>query len=261
MPAPKFSSVFSRRQRRLKWLVFKHVLRRSSIVCDHSLGYRIRAEFCNLSAPHIYFGFYEPEETQQIVESVHPGMTVLDVGANIGYFALLMAKRVGLGGKVHAFEPNPTICAKLRENVALNPECNDGRMAIHEVALGATTGDAEFFCPIEGHEGVGGLRDTNRAPLSMAIHVTVRTLDSFVESEKFTRLDFIKMDIEGGELDALRGGERTLRDFRPKLLFEAFEPNTEPYGYRVFEILSYLEQRGYIVKQAGMAPNFVATPK
>jgi hypothetical protein len=68
------------------------------------------------------------------------------------------------------------------------------------------------------------------------------------------------MDIEGGELDVLRGGARMLEILRPTILFEAYEANTAPYGYRVFEILSFLEQRGYIVKQAGMSFNFLAMP-
>jgi FkbM family methyltransferase len=245
---------------RLKWLISKR-LRRQSIVCEHALGYRIRLEFSDLSASHIYFNRYEPEETEKIVKLVGPGMTVLDVGANIGYFTLLLAGRVGPSGRVHAFEPNPVLHNKLRENAALNPEYADGRIAFHREALGSYEGEAEFFCPIAGHEGVGGLRNTNRAPLSAVIRVPVQMLDAFVANEGITRLDFIKMDIEGGELDALRGAERTLRNLHPKLLFEAFEVNTEPYGYRVFEILSYLEQRDYIVKQAGMAPNFLATPK
>jgi hypothetical protein len=91
--------------------------------------------------------------------------------------------------------------------------------------------------------------------------VPVRTLDAFIEGEGITNVDFIKMDIEGGELDALRGAERTLSTLRPRLLFEAYELNTAPYGYRVFEILDHLERRGYVVERAGMGPNFLATPR
>jgi FkbM family methyltransferase len=207
-------------------------------------------------------GEYEPEETQKILELVQPGMTVLDVGAYIGYFTLLMAVRVGPLGKVFAFEANPNVYRRLTQNLALNLDRLDSRVALRRLALSSKDDDqAEFFCPIDGYEGVGGLKNTRRAPLGNVARVPVRTLDAFIESESISKVDFIKMDIEGGELDALRGAERTLAAMRPVILFEACDLNTEPYGYRVFELLEYLERRGYTVKQVGLGQNFVATPR
>ena len=257
---PKQSSHLSRYLRRLKWLVYK-LLHRRSIVADDLLGFRLRLEFSDVSAPHIYFGYYEQEEASLVCKLVRPGVTALDVGANIGYFTLLIASRAGPQGKVHAFEPNPSMFKRLTENVLLNPEFTDGRVMLHQIALGVDAGEAEFFCPIVGHEGVGGLKDTERAPLSNIIRTPVQTLDGFVRDERIDRIDFIKMDVEGGELDVLRGGDRALAILRPTILFEACELNTTAYGYRVFEILNYLEQRNYIVTQAGMGQNFLATPK
>jgi FkbM family methyltransferase len=255
-------SHLSRYVRRLKWLTYRHLLPcRSIVTFDHSLGSRLRLEFSDVSAPHIYFGTYEREETSLIRELVRPGMTVLDIGANIGYFTLLIASKLGPHGTVHAFEPNPAMLTRLKENIALNPEYNDGRVVFHQVALGANTGEANFFCPVLGHEGVGGLRNTGRAPLSHILRLPVQTLDLFLESEGIGKLDLIKLDVEGGELDVMRGGERTLAAFRPMILFEACELNTLAYGYRVFELLSYLEQRNYVVTQAGLGQNFLATPK
>jgi FkbM family methyltransferase len=247
--------------RRLKWAWFRG-LRRPSIVYDHYLGYRLKLLSSDDPTHDIYFGRYEPEETGKILELVQPGMTVLDVGANLGYFTLLMALRVGPEGKVHAFEPNPAMHKRLLDNLALNPRYADGRVAVYRLALSASTGEADFFCPADGNEGVGGLRDTKRAPVVGVARVSTQRLDELVETQRITKLDFIKMDIEGGELDALRGAERTLSGMKPVILFEAYELNTAPYGYRVFEILSYLEERGYVVTQAGMmAFNFLATPK
>jgi len=246
--------------RRLKWSLFRHLGRRS-ILFQADPGYRLRLEFSDLSALEIYLRRYEPEETRLILDLVKPHMVTMDIGANIGYFTLLMAHLVGSQGRVHAFEPNPVMLRKLEENIALNTAFRDDRVAIHRVALGATEGEAEFFCPRLGHEGLAGLRRTNRAPIANVIRVPVQTIDGFIRAHGIERVDFIKMDIEGGELDVLRGSHRLLAELRPAILFEAFESNTAAYGYRVFEILSYLEQRGYLVKQAGMSFNFLAMPR
>jgi FkbM family methyltransferase len=260
-PIVQINHLRNRALRRLKWRAYRW-LRRPSVVCDHPFGYRIRLESSDVSAHQVYFGYYEAEETERIFELVQPGMTVLDVGAYIGYFTLLMAVRVGPQGKVYAFEPNPNMYRRLIGNLALNAEHSDGRVVPQQVALSAHDGEAEFFCPIDGLEGVGGLRDTKRAPVASVKRVPIRTLDGFVERERMTKVDFIKMDIEGGELDALRGAEGMLSTMRPTILFEACELNTAPYGYRVFEILDHLEQRDYVVKQAGMmGQNFLATPR
>jgi FkbM family methyltransferase len=209
----------------------------------------------------MFLGDYEKEEAALLMKNVGPGMTVLDIGANIGYFTLLLATMVGPEGQVHAFEPNPAMHKRLQGNLALNVASPMGQVRVHSCALGAQAGTLDFFCPVLGFEGVGGLKDIARAPVQSVIQVPVVTLDQLVEQQELTHLDFIKMDIEGGELDVLRGAERTLSTLRPTILFEAYELNTAPYGYRVFEILSYLEARNYTVKQAGLGYNFIATPR
>jgi FkbM family methyltransferase len=245
--------------RRCKWTLLKRLGARE-IVADVN-ACRLRLKFSDGSARHMYFDEYEREETQRIAHIVRPGMTVLDIGANLGYFTLLIARLTESTGKVHAFEPNPEMFQRLEENVRFNPQLADGRIACHRLALGEKAAEAEFFCPVEGREGVGGLKDIQRAPLGKVIKVAVQTLDQFLAEHAVTRVDFIKMDVEGGELGVLKGATRLLKDLRPVILFEAYEDNTAHYNYRVFDILNYLEQRDYQVKQAGMSYNFIATPR
>jgi FkbM family methyltransferase len=223
-------------------------------------GSMLEVFFTDVSAFPMYFGNYEEQETQKIVKNVTRGMTAFDIGAHMGYFTLLMAELVGPNGCVFAFEPNPIMYSRLRSNIALNPQLEDGRVKTFPVALGKEKGLSSFFCPILGHEGVGGLKDVQRAPVSKRIHVDVDTLDSIIIKHNIKRLDFLKIDVEGGEYDIFKGSEYVLRELRPTILFEACELNTDPYGYRVFEELHYLEQRGYKVKQAGFSYNFVAVP-
>lgn len=188
-------------------------------------------------------------------------MVTMDIGANVGYFTLLLAHVVGPDGRVYAFEANPPVFETLHHNVGLNPQYQNGRIILRQIALGAENGCTDFFCPAPGYEGVGGLRNTHRAPIARTVKVPISTLDEIVERHRIVNLDFVKMDIEGGELDVLKGAGHVLTEMKPVLLFEAFEVNTAPYGYRVYEILCYLENRGYTVKQAGMTTNFIAVPR
>jgi FkbM family methyltransferase len=247
-----------------RFRLFSYGLRRRlgarKIAIRTNWGSMLEVQFTDISAFPMYFGNYEEEETQKIVKHVKRGMTAFDIGANIGYFTLLMAELVGSSGCVFAFEPNPIMYSRLESNIALNPQLEDGRIKAFPVALGKEQGLSSFFCPILGHEGVGGLKDVQRAPVSKAINVEVDTLDDIAVKHNIKRLDFIKIDVEGGEYDVFKGSEYVLRELRPIILFEACELNTSPYGYRVFEELQYLEQRGYTVKQAGFSYNFIAVP-
>lgn len=237
----------------LKGIGFKKML------IESKLGFKLFIEFTDVSAPLFYFGNYEVEETNTICNNVKPYMIVMDIGANIGFFTLLMARLVGPEGTVHSFEPNPDIQRRLKENIKINPDLSDDRIKLYEMALGARNGKTTFYCPIIGHEGVGGIKNTERAPLEKTITVKVNTLDDFIIKNNIKKIDFIKMDIEGGELDVLKGADYTLNKIRPIILFEGNEVNTEPYGYRVFEIILYLEKRGYAVKKSG-SENFIALP-
>jgi FkbM family methyltransferase len=254
--------ITARTKSSFRW--FSYGLRRrlgaKKITIRTNWGSMLELHFTDISASPMYFGNYEEQETQKIVKHVKDGMTAFDIGANIGYFTLLMAELAGPSGCVFAFEPNPMMYSRLQSNIALNPQLDDGRVKAMPVALGKEEGLSSFFCPILGHEGVGGLKDVQRAPVSKAINVEVDTLDNIATKHNIKRLDFLKIDVEGGEYDIFKGSEYVLRELRPIILFEACELNTTPYGYRVFQELQYLEQRGYTVKQAGFGYNFIAVP-
>ena len=87
-------------------------------------------------------GTHEPDLQKGLPKFIKPGMTVFDVGANIGFFALAAANLVGENGKVVAFEPNPSVVARLKENVALNGLAD--RVKIEQSAAGDFDGTAEF---------------------------------------------------------------------------------------------------------------------
>jgi FkbM family methyltransferase len=137
-----------------------------------------------------WLGTYEGRCTKFVASQVRPGMTAFDVGANVGYYTLLMASRVGPTGRVLAFEPDPANIAALKKHLVLN-EINN--VEIIEAAVSDQTGTSFFSCA--GSQGV----------LSSA-GISVKT----VVLDEYPAPDFIKMDIEGTEVSALRGSARIL---------------------------------------------------
>ena len=142
---------------------------------------------------------------------VSEGMTVLDIGANVGYQAFTMASIVGDGGHVFAVEPDPRNLRLLRDNVRLNGW--DNRVSVHACAVSDHDGTAPFR--VARRSNLNSLAVTRHTRDSKTIEIPVVSLDSFFADRPPP--SFIKMDIEGHEVEVLRGFEQTLRN-RPFLL-------------------------------------------
>ncbi len=174
----------------------------------------------------LYTGLeYEPEETAFLQASLKPGMTMIDVGANVGYMALLAAKAVGPSGTVVAIEPDPGNGELLRANLERNGYRN---VSIERCAVGSAAGTAQLYRSawnMGNHRlnpGAGG-----QAIAHEAIAVPVRTVDDLVVAHHLSRVDVIKMDVEGYEPGVLGGMTATLARFKPVILTEFW-----PYGMR-----------------------------
>jgi FkbM family methyltransferase len=139
-------------------------------------------------------------------------MVVIDVGSNIGYYALLEARLVGASGQVIAIEPVPQNAAVLRENVQLNQR---GNIAIHEMAIADHNGESPIY--LSPKSNWHSLLPLASRPTIM---VTVSTLDRLVASARLPSVDLIRMDVEGYEIQILSGMRDTLRRYGPRLLIE-----------------------------------------
>jgi FkbM family methyltransferase len=162
---------------------------------------------------------WNPDEYRAFRDAVRPGMTALDVGANVGAYALLLGQWVGAAGTVYAFEPAPATYDGLVRHIHLNGLGS----IVHPVqaALGASAATAWLLS-----DGTGG-ESRLAAPSERtagAISVTVTTIDEFCETHHLTPA-FIKVDVEGAELAVLRGARETIRRCRPELaLFVEMHP-------------------------------------
>jgi FkbM family methyltransferase len=165
---------------------------------------------------------FEPYTVRALRAAVRPGDTVFDAGANIGFFSTLLSRWVGPSGRVLAFEPEPENLALLRRNVAANG-CEN--VEVVPCALGAEPGTATFSVdestgstghlgddPTAGEVAVG----TGKVRL---IEMAVGTIDAMVACDGLAP-EVIKMDIEGGEIDALQGASRTLAEHGPIVFSE-----------------------------------------
>lgn len=138
-------------------------------------------------------GYWEMWTTELMQQLVRPGMTVVDAGANLGYFTLLLADLVGPEGRVLAFEPNPLIARRLRQSVAVNGFA--GRTTIEEVALGDDEREVGLTVP------AGEPKNAHVVPAGEGdVQVRCHRLDSHGVLP-----DFIKIDVEGAERAVWRG--------------------------------------------------------
>lgn len=192
---------------------------RSTVVTAKGpLGHQIH---CDLRQLHLGLsmacGHYEPDETAFILKTVKRGMTVLDVGANIGFFTTMLAGLVGDSGKVIALEPVADTFQKLKSAVALNRL--DNIVELHNVA--ASTGDGTCELAYDMHSfNMGGvsMRPTGSETARQISQIApTRSIDDIVWGRP---IDFIKMDIEGAEAFALSGAEKTIASNRPVIIME-----------------------------------------
>jgi FkbM family methyltransferase len=169
---------------------------------------------------HAHIG-WNPDEYRAFREAVRPGMTALDVGANVGAYALLLGQWVGSTGSVHAFEPAPQAFEGLIKHIDLNGL----REIVHPVptAVGASASAAALL--VSGAHGESRLAAASDS-ISATIAVPVTTIDEYCGLHRLTP-GFIKIDVEGAELDVLRGARETIRRSRRQalMLFVEMHPS------------------------------------
>jgi FkbM family methyltransferase len=196
-----------------------------------------------------WLGTYEPELQQAVREMVKPGVVVYDVGANIGYISLLLARAVGPNGRVFAFEALPDNVERLRRNLNLNPLIGPRVTPVAQAVTGQS-GTVRFL--VHASVGMGKVDGSaGRAEhYAGAIEVPGVCLDDFVFAQDNPPPQVIKIDIEGGEVLALPGMRRMLSELHPLLLMELHGPESARVAWETLVPLGYHLSR----MQAGLTP-------
>jgi FkbM family methyltransferase len=187
-----------------------------------------------------FFGTADPE-LRLLKTLVRPGSTTIDVGANLGVYTYALWK---LSGRVEAFDPLPEYAELIRA-------FGKGNIGVHQVALSSQAGVQKLHLMGDGAE-----IDMGRSSLSpltagiQTVETEVRTLDQF----GFTDVSFIKIDVEGHELEVLKGAVHTLTEQKPNLLVEIEQRHLSYPMSVVFEYLAGLGYRGSFLERRQLQP-------
>jgi FkbM family methyltransferase len=173
----------------------------------------------------IYYDAFEYQVGRLLWARLRPGGVFVDVGANIGFYTLTASRLVGPQGRVIAFEPNPAVHARLKENLARNRATN---VTAHACALSDEAGVVEIHTPTSETHGHASMRNLGWEAASVA-RVPARRLDEVLAEVE--RVDVLKADVEGAELLVFRGAPRTIRRFRPLMVVEYSPQRARAFGY------------------------------
>ena len=215
------------------------------------------ADYVSVNA---YRGIYERPEIAILSMLIRQGDTVVDVGANIGYFAVTFSRLVGPKGRVLACEPSPLCLDRLKSACDGSGASN---VKVLGTALGARSGSAPLAHYDEEQQlGLGSLqRDPGR---SKSIDVPVSRLDDLLKAEAIREVDLIKIDVEGHEPEVLAGGWRLMKERRCRYCLLEVSPKLRPLrdysqlldelseGYAVFRV----GESGRLVSRPSLDPNW-----
>jgi len=188
----------------------------------------------------IDFGIFEPSSTKVVKSLVKEGNIVLDVGANIGYYSVILSKLVGKQGKVICFEPTDRFGKVLRQNIEANNLQN-----IELIKSGLSDKAQELDIQICEDSATLHLSGNNVPESSEKIKLI--TLDSFLKDHPLPRIDFIKIDVDGHEPLFLSGAENTLNKYEPIILLEVSHPHYLSAGYTAWDFYDMLKDKRYYI--------------
>jgi len=217
----------------LEWCL-ERTFRNRDAVIRRGAGEGLRFN-CGHGPISFVLGTHELDTQRAFELLVRPGMTFYDVGANVGFYCVIVGRLVGSAGRIIAFEPLDDNALWIEHNARLNGFAN---VEARREALGDKDGEASFL--VSASSGWGKLAGVGAPPSRMVDDVTVRLrrLDSLVSESVILPPHLIKIDIEGTEVDFLRGGGNTLRRCRPILVVDLHGTNAP--------VAALLEELGYI---------------
>jgi FkbM family methyltransferase len=184
-----------------------------------------------------WLGAQDYWDIYHIKKLLKPGDVIFDVGANFGYYSIVLSSSLQKECSVHAFEPNPPTAERLQKNIDLN-NLNDV-ITIHRVGLSDTGGKGRM---IERPDNSGAATIDTSEDEGNAV---LTTLDSFCDTNLIDRIDFIKIDIEGFEERMLLGGRESLKRLKPVILIELNPPTLARENSSVERIAELLGEMGY----------------
>lgn len=187
---------------------------------------------------------FEESEQAFLLRFLQSGMIAFDIGAHHGFHTLLMSRRVGSHGLVIAFEPSPREVHKLHWVLKVNRR---GNVRVESYAISNREGEEQLFVCMGRNSGCNSLRKPAVSEPIQTIRVPMTTLDCYLRKHEIHRVDLLKIDVEGAELEVLEGATDLLNSgSRPLIICEIADVRTLPWGYPAQKIYDLLKSYGYL---------------
>jgi FkbM family methyltransferase len=186
------------------------------------------------------FDMYEKEDSEMLFKLVNDGDVILDIGANIGWYSNLLAKKLP-NAVIYSFEPIPETFSQLEKNTLLNESHN---VRINNVALSSKKEKISFYYSptVTGASSMVNITENSNA---VKLECLTSTIDDFVLENNIKKLNFIKCDVEGGEFLVFKGGKETLLKHRPIVFTEMLRKWSAKFGYHPNDIINYFKDLNY----------------
>lgn len=210
----------------------------------------IDTESIDLSVSLVMYGQWESWIEKHLMQMANEGDTVVDCGANMGYYSVILGRIIGESGKLYSFEPNPRIYDILKKNLLINglSGCTAFNMALN------SKGKGNDFMWVKPHESGGGFitrdKETDISKDGFQkIDIKTGRLDDVLPIK--SQVDVMKIDVEGCEPDVINGAKKVIeRSQNIKLVVELSPSGWEGQGHNPTELFDYLEQCGFSFKMA-----------
>jgi len=222
----------------VSWLA-RDVLAAEGII-RHGVGAGLRFDARRGSGGYL-LGTTEPEEQAALARFLKEGDVFYDLGANIGFFAVVAARRVGPSGRVYAFEPNPECSSQVRRNADLN---GFSQVEVIEAAVSSKSGRALLRL------GETNLSSAIAHASETGIDVALTSVDDFVREKSARPPNLVMIDVEGAEIEVLRGMRETIARHRPVIMCEVHWIGDEFLGY----CAEHITPAGYVVRPLDEQP-------
>ncbi len=228
------------------WRKIYALLRPDDIVLVDAQGSRmyVKPDDSGISSAIFSLGVWEPQETALFHSLIKPGMTVLDVGANMGYYTLIAAKLVGDKGHSYAFEPDPDNYRLIVKSVQVNGYRN---VTVFNKAVADEFGRVKLY--LESTNWGHSLSAQNINDPAGAVEVETVTLDGLYALGKLgSKIDFIKLDVQGAEGLVVKGARKVLLEHQPTVVMELEPARLRNMGSDALDLLCWFEAAGYSIR-------------
>ncbi|WP_291784161.1 FkbM family methyltransferase [Cecembia sp.] len=214
-------------------------------------GIRMKVDISKSMGASIYWrGAHDWRPLFVLEKKLKAGATFIDIGANQGEYALWALRKVGIEGKIIAFEPMDSLFLHLQENFNLNPKFKEVLLPI-KMGLSDQPGEISLYGKEGDNEGVNTIFPTQSHKVLIQ-KISLDTLDNQLATIKCQEVDVVKIDVEGAELQVLKGSIMTIKKYSPQFIIEINQEACRAAGYEAEEILHFLKGYSYSFYQIGL---------